>query len=223
MAEQGRNVDFVSGSRRADAMAEPRRIVDLASVKKRLTRTGIRGSIAGERYSAAWTCGDGACGLHSVMGTPRSDGSALFCPNARAVVFAGVPESAQEVIASFGGALREAFLELTEQFWKDFALPAARALAEGQSLRGLAAECKSFWKVLPSELQEELQGFARFQRYELRQREEQKQLLLNHARRHFSEDREEHVIRPLCVLLGYLNSGRQIISDAGRMRWTRRR
>ena len=61
----------------------------------RAAQTHTRGHIDGCLHVAAATCGDGACGLHAIFGTPRPADNYLHYPEARAVVLAGIPEDIQ--------------------------------------------------------------------------------------------------------------------------------
>ena len=72
-------------------------------------KADISGTIAGETYVVAWTCGDGACGLHAVLGAPEVAGGMLRCDGVRERVVGNVPDSVQDVLALYGGALREPF------------------------------------------------------------------------------------------------------------------
>ena len=91
--------------------------------------------------------------------------------------------------------------------WKDIIQPAALRIAEQKNLTALPPEAALAWNLLPSEMQTELESFMVSKRHE----NQQCQFLSTAldqvlSAELFVREREEHLVRPLCVLLGYVTS-----------------
>ena len=114
----------------------------------------IRGLIDGVLYIAAFTCGDGACGLHAAWGSCPRAGSSLFCESARNKLLASAPSSHVDFCRLHGGVLRGAFLELLRDVWVDQALPAARAICRTGNFENCPEWTKTLWYSLPQSVQE---------------------------------------------------------------------
>ena len=164
----------------------------------------IRGRIEGVEHVAAATAGDGACGLHAVFGTPRRADRFLACANARDVVLSNIPETIEDVLTQREGALRELGIRIMKFVWTDMALPMARAILEGES--EFAPEAMCIWSSISERVQDDLLSFAESQKFESAKCMATKEKLLAFANRLFVPQKEASVVRPLCMLLGYVNS-----------------
>ena len=178
----------------------------ISELRSRASQIHISGLIAGERYIAAATCGNGACALHAVLGYPTSPGGVLMCSDVRERLLACIPCSVQGIMELFSGALRPAFLPLLEHVWQELAMPAARAWRDNGNFAGCSAEAKCLWKCLPPVLQEDLESFVQFQSYEAQVKELRTARALRFARELFRIDLEETLVRPLSLLVGYLST-----------------
>ena len=114
----------------------------------------IKGSIDGSLHIAAFTCGDGACGLHAVWGSCHRAGSSLFCEKAREKLLEAAPSSHVDFCRLHGGVLRGAFLELLRDVWVDQALPAARAICRTGSFNACPEWVRTLWSSLPRHVQD---------------------------------------------------------------------
>ena len=167
-------------------------------------RSPVQGCIDGKRHVAAFTGGDGACGLHSVFGVPSEDGGTLQLARARDAILSQMPESFEVLCGKHNGALREFCQKVMEGIWTDMALPAARAAVDN-ALASCTFEVRFLWGGLEQFLQAELISFVQQQRCELKQSNVLTNQLLSCAKQLFRPAREASVVRPLCVLLGYLH------------------
>ena len=59
------------------------------------------GYIDGVPYTAASTCGDGACSLHMLFGRPSEDGDQLFMKDVREKVLSILPADVSSALGSF--------------------------------------------------------------------------------------------------------------------------
>ena len=168
----------------------------------------IRGLVEGVPCIAAETCGDGACALHATWGrADPSKGMQLYHPHARATLLASLPSNALSVLGLYDGALRESFLSVMDSVWKDLVLPAARATLQGVACP--SHESTLAWEALaqfPERVREELLGFVAKRVCEDISSAHRVSELVRFARDFFRPENEVDVVRPLCVLLGYLVS-----------------
>ena len=168
----------------------------ISQFRSRASQIHISGLIAGERYIAAATCGDGACALHAVLGHPTSTGGVLMCSDVRDLLLPCIPCSVQGVMELFYGALRPGLLPLLEHAWQELAMPAARAWRHNGNLEGCSAEAKCFWTCLPAVLQGDLEIFVQTQSFEAQNKELLTAKTLRFARELFRIDLEETIVRP---------------------------
>ena len=169
----------------------------------------IRGSIDGQQHTAALTYGDGACGLHAVFGSPRLADKALEFPDARNSVWNSVPEDMEEACAGRAGGVRGLCLDVLKAVWADLALPAARAQLAGAVMAETTAEMRCIWEHTPAAVRDELCSFAQAQSFEQAKSMAKKNQLMEFAKKLFAESNEAALVRPLCVLLGYLQNADQ--------------
>ena len=94
-----------------------------------------------------------------------------------------------------------------EEVWKESVLPAARCLAKRDDLSQCSAEQRCIWRALPGPMQEELIAFAAAKLYEDAKLQPTTDALLKFCEHLFTESHEAHVVRPLCLLLGYVKTG----------------
>jgi len=182
-------------------------VYTLSDYEEPLSRTPISGSIDGVPHIAAWTNGNGACGLHALFGVPV-DGE-LFASGARERIFSALPADIQLYLPGAREQERSAVQEVCQQFWKD-AFLAAQKLTQGEALEN---ELLHIWTQLPEAIQTPLLTQANRQAEE---KEEDKRLtdgLLVLAKSFFQPDIERTVIRPLCVQLDYLNPSALLEED----------
>jgi hypothetical protein len=165
----------------------------------------IVGDIDGVRYIAAWTCGDGACGPHSVWGVCSRVGEALYCSLARGRLLAAVPVDCVAVCSLQGGALREAFLSLLRSVWEDMVLRAAEAHARDGHVRACPVWRQKVWSHIPQALRSDCLEFVAARSQE---RAHAVHVLApelrDFARDFFRSENESALVRPLCLLLGFL-------------------
>ena len=156
-------------------------------------------------HIAAWTCGDGACALHSVWGVAAKRGESLYCAGAREHLLSCTPSDAHTACGLFDGFLREPLLTLLDDVWKDLALPAARAAEASGSVTACTAEVQSLWARLPAHIRVDLRHFVAQQSSERWQSERRIMPELQcFAREVFRNENEARVVRRLCIALGYL-------------------
>ena len=170
----------------------------LESFVSLLSGIDIAGAIDGEEHTAAWTCGDGACALHALFGVPTSH--QLEATNVRQRVLHALPAELPPLVASLNQELKNCLGELLEAVWAE-----AKAAATA-TYRGSAVETEQgiIWNALPEDLQLNILELVEAQRMETRQ---DKQLLgknMQFAAQLFDPRKQDTIIRPLCVLLGYL-------------------
>ena len=210
MAAEADDVRDAAGLPTAAASPGADPVVRIAALGRRAREIDIRGLVAGEPHIAAWTVGDGACALHAVLGTPEAGGGrsgGLFCPDARQRIVASVPERAAEVSRLWGGSLRRALHEVVDAFWRDLALPAAREMRVRGHVDGCSGEARRAWEHLGPELRGDLEGFVGAQAFEAGVQEDLDRRLEDLAGSLFRVEREERVVRPLSLLLGYVAHG----------------
>ena len=158
--------------------------------------TRIYGNIGGALHIAANTHGDGACALHAVWG--RADPERhmdLFAREVRRAVLEEVPENALTICGLLQGQLSDKFQALMDSVWKELVLPAATAVVDEQSWP--SREAAIAWVATASHVQEAIIHFAAQRRHE-------EAALKDFAAEFFKPEYEADVIRPLCILLGYL-------------------
>ena len=189
----------------AMGLATLRGASSMSEFSSRAERATVQGGIDGKQHVAAATSGDGACGLHAVFGVPSKHGGPLQLPQAREAILSHLPESFEVLCGEHHGALREFGGKVMESMWTDMALPAARASVHTGSVAGCTPEVKAVWDQLHPPLQEELKDFVEYQQIELKRSNVLKDQLLAFAAELFVPDREATVVRPLCMLLGYLD------------------
>ena len=159
----------------------------------------------GVLYIAANTCGDAACALHAVLGKAEpAHHYCLFATDARGRVVRNVPENAFDVCKLFEGKLKEKFLILMDSVWKNLILPTARAGIERREPP--SREASIAWSQLDEDLRERVVEFVAQRLQEERHHKTLSTALQDFARSFFKPECEAEVIRPLCVLLGYLKS-----------------
>ena len=178
------------------------------------------GAIDDILYTAAWTCGDGGCGLHWMFGRPDADGC-LYCEDVRGKILSQLPLEVGPAFARVPYTDQTGKHVLSSAFdriW-DEARRGAVFLELGVSISEAGRETQIIWSCLPAPLQEEFVEVARLKRFEEAQLQTFRGKLEMFARDFFQSENEEHMMRSLCYSLGYLttcerNFLQEPISDA---------
>ena len=126
-------------------------------------KLGISATVDDVSYTAAATCGDGACGLHSLWGLPTKEAGSLLCSDAREKLLEVLPALVADVERLHNGTLRAPLEALLQSVWIDMARPAAAAMLLDAPV---AVEHAMLWRHLDAELQEELLEFEKLRRFE---------------------------------------------------------
>ena len=68
-------------------------LLGIADFAHRAVQVDAGGAIEGDEHLGAWTCGDGACALHAILGVPSPRSGEVSSPGARASIAEGLPET----------------------------------------------------------------------------------------------------------------------------------
>ena len=90
--------------------------------------------------------------------------------------------------------------------WKDLGFEVARNKNNNGNMEQCSRESLILWNSLPISIQSELQLFVAAQKKEELQETHLMSNLDNIYEQIFVPSKEQHVIRPLCVMLGYLST-----------------
>ena len=170
----------------------------------------MRQSLA-EPYHAVETNGDGACALHSVFGEP-SAAKELFCPRARDIAvqyLSSLPQAAEsdETAANL-------FACIKASFWDEFAKPLLNKLP--------TTEGRLFWKALEQlepELAMDARHHAQVSHEHAIKADAAKKRMLRASHLFFTAENEQALIKPVAILLGYINAGTHVnIKENGQYR-----
>ena len=192
----------------SESDAGPGKFVSDGVVRGAVQVDDINGSIDGDQHIAAWTIGDGACGLHSVWGKCHRMGAALYANAAREHLLASVPDNINDFCMIGGGVFRDAFLTLLRTVLQDQVMIAAKATMEHGHVGGCPVWRQQVWAHVPDALKTDCVDFVAVGAQE-RDHVEQHLMpeLQAFARAFFVRSNEAGLVRPLCVMLGYFNVG----------------
>ena len=180
-------------------------IVATGVVKGAVQVDDVQGEIDGVRYVAAFTAGGGTCGLHAIWGRCTHEGAPLHANMARAFLLESVPSDVADMCRLQNGCLREAFLEMLHLVYTDQVLPVAAASESGAWERVRPAD-RQVWVQLPEEVQEECRAFVTAKAAEHENVKKNLDVRLQSFARDFFVDANEiDLVRPLCLILGFLN------------------
>ena len=133
------------------------------------------------------------------------EGAPLQANMARAYLLGAIPSDVTEMCRLQNGCLREAFLEMPHLVFTDQVLPAAEARESGAWQRVRPAD-KQVWVQIPQELRQECCAFVTARAIDQEHvRETVDGRLRNFARDFFVDGHESDLVRPLCLILGFLN------------------
>ena len=182
---------------------------DITEFSERVALCRSQWTINDVTYRQILTCGDGACGLHAVWGSPHSQ-KGLFEFDIRAKLVNKMPEHIQELLSLFdgmddGGELwRTTVRQFLREAWKDHGKQAARAvLINGQAN---SREAHIFWSHLPPDVQASWLEYVQHEDHEKQRGKELTEQLRVFARSLFVRSLEEVVCRPLCKELHALSA-----------------
>ena len=111
------NVELsVPGSASAAAKPTACDIMDMPFFTPLLSQIQISGKIGTGTYIAAWTNGDGACGLHSLFGIPTS--RQLFAENIRQRVLDTLSPDLSSVVNAMEAPLLHVLVAILDSMWE---------------------------------------------------------------------------------------------------------
>ena len=102
---------------------------------------------------------------------------------------------------------RSFLLQILDSLWEDLAFEAARSLNSGGTLSECSSEAQVVWGLIDPALQEEICAFLMAKQSEQAHSAQLMDELDTPCAEIFTISKEAHVVRPLCVLLGYLTVG----------------
>ena len=175
-------------------------VLALREATSLLDQSSDKGVIGNREYTAAQTCGDGACALHCIFGAISASGE-LKLDSARECVQNTLPltwGALHEHVMQHASGMERELAELQNMLWKDFALPYAKH--ERFGLASPSPEATAFWKHLDEDVRTQFLAKAE----EAEEAEDAVALLADVSRAFFVEGNEESLVRPLSVALNYL-------------------
>ena len=105
-------------------------------VKGAVEFADISGSIDGVPHIAAWTSGDGACGLHAVWGRCSQSGASLHATRAREFLQSSIPDCVADFCKIQGGIFHRPFLTLLRSVFDDLVMPVAETITSYGNMDG---------------------------------------------------------------------------------------
>ena len=158
----------------------------------------------GQMATAAETCGDGTCSLHSprgsVMWTPA--GNTYFCENARRKLCEAMPAEVSEIWTSpCGNAVRV----LLDNVWSDVVGYCMRQTRQEPLLPGDSIGVEVFWQHLPLEQKAMIEEFVPLKIVELNEQATFTSDLARACAQLFHPS-EKDLVGSLCVQLGYIRA-----------------
>jgi hypothetical protein len=176
----------------------------------------IAGNIDGVRHTAAWTDGDGACGLHAVWGRCSQAGAALYANRAREYLRNSLPDSVADFCNLQGGIFKRPFLALLRSVFDDQVMPVAETATSHGSLGGCPQWRRAIWACLPPLIQQDCLDFVAARTLKRKQVEGSiTPELESFAREFFVPCHEASLIRPLCLMLEFVRAEDGIDLRAG--------
>ena len=118
-------------------------------VKGAVEIIAITGNIDGVPHTAAWTSGDGACGLHAVWGRCSQSGAALHATRAREYLHGSIPDSVADFCKLQGGIFKRPFLALLRSVFDDQVMPVAETVTSHGNMDGCPRWRRAVWVSLP--------------------------------------------------------------------------
>ena len=171
----------------------------LSDVTNLLSEGQTEGTIDGVHYISAWTCGDGACGLHAVFGLCR-DGQ-LYAPDIRTSIFLDLPTHLADLMERLPSqASKDLLQKLLHNLWRELK-DYAEVLQDGNVPD---VEARILWSACSIDVQNDMLGFLSSRRMEGQKESALRTALMDFARTLFQPENEELIVRPLCVHLDYL-------------------